>query len=390
MANYDSTVLLNACSLTDNSASENGGAIYNSGGLTLMESCAFERNSTTGVFTSGGAAYNNGSQASFSSCTFLDNSATGHGGAIYHGQPGDGSLNVSNCTFEENEAEGNGGAVYNQQGVGAQVISSIFRNNHSARNGGALYNQQGDQLIIRGERPFDTMFSGNSATERGGAVYNQQASGVEIRRLRFTGNTAGLEGGALYNQQGPTSMINSLFSGNGAELDGGACYEINGTTKLINCSFSQNTAGGVGGGIFVFSQQGELTVVNSVLWGNADQGGVTEFSQVFPDNADPVINYSFIQGLSGELGGEGNIGAEPDDPAFIDPDGDDDLIGTQDDDLRLSAGSPCIDAGDRTAVPGGITEDLDDKDRFRDDPQTPNTGLGTPPVDMGAFEFQGE
>jgi hypothetical protein len=60
----------------------------------------------------------------------------------------------------------------------------------------------------------------------------------------------------------------------------------------------------------------------------------------------------------------------------------------RDDNLRLLDGSPCIDAGDNTAVPGNITTDLDGLPRFYDDPNTIDTGNGTPPiVDMGAHEF---
>ena len=40
-------------------------------------------------------------------------------------------------------------------------------------------------------------------------------------------------------------------------------------------------------------------------------------------------------------------------------------------------------------VPPGILTDLDGRPRFVDDPDTPDTGNGTPPiVDMGAYEFQ--
>ncbi len=59
-------------------------------------------------------------------------------------------------------------------------------------------------------------------------------------------------------------------------------------------------------------------------------------------------------------------------------------------DLHLSPGSPCIDAGDNNAVPVDIVTDLDGSDRFVDDPDMPDTGMGTPPiVDMGAFEYSG-
>jgi hypothetical protein len=83
--------------------------------------------------------------------------------------------------------------------------------------------------------------------------------------------------------------------------------------------------------------------------------------------------------------GIGNIAT---DPLFFDPDGPDDLIGTEDDDLRLAVGSPCIDAGDNWAVPDDVGTDLGGHFRFMDDPATPDTGAGTPPiVDMGAHEF---
>jgi hypothetical protein len=59
-------------------------------------------------------------------------------------------------------------------------------------------------------------------------------------------------------------------------------------------------------------------------------------------------------------------------------------------DYRLSAVSPCIDAGDNGSVPLGLTEDLDGNARFFDDLATPDTGLGRAPiVDMGAYELGG-
>ena len=48
-----------------------------------------------------------------------------------------------------------------------------------------------------------------------------------------------------------------------------------------------------------------------------------------------------------------------------------------------------IDAAVNGAVPAGVAVDLAGSPRFVDDPVTPDTGLGIPPmVDMGAFEFQ--
>jgi hypothetical protein len=130
-----------------------------------------------------------------------------------------------------------------------------------------------------------------------------------------------------------------------------------------------------------------------------DSGGTDESAQIC--GGVPVINYSCVEGWTGDMGGIGNIG---DAPVFVDADGPDDDPNTwEDNDYRLSAGSPCIDAADNEAVPPDEL-DLDGDDdvdepvpfdlyrnpRFVDDPGTDDTGNGTPPiVDMRAYEFQG-
>ena len=73
------------------------------------------------------------------------------------------------------------------------------------------------------------------------------------------------------------------------------------------------------------------------------------------------------------------------DPLFVDADGPDNIAGTVDDDFRLQAGSPCIDAGISISSP---LTDLDGNTRVVDDPVTADTGVGYPDVvDMGAYKF---
>ena len=85
------------------------------------------------------------------------------------------------------------------------------------------------------------------------------------------------------------------------------------------------------------------------------------------------MTYSDIQG--GGFVGAGNIDA---DPNFLSPPSD----------LRPGPLSPAVDAGNNSAVPGGVTVDIAGLPRFFDDPDVPDTGAGlTPPyVDMGAYE----
>ena len=96
----------------------------------------------------------------------------------------------------------------------------------------------------------------------------------------------------------------------------------------------------------------------------------------------------FVEAGSSVEWGPGNIDI---DPLFIDPDGpDDDPDIFEDNNYRLSADSPCIDAGDNTAVPDDVTTDLNGNPRFVDDPATPDSGNPdgiNPIVDIGAHEF---
>jgi hypothetical protein len=133
------------------------------------------------------------------------------------------------------------------------------------------------------------------------------------------------------------------------------------------------------------------TLTNCILWANTAQ-------QISVYSGSPVVTYCDVQG---GWSGTGNIDG---DPLFRDPDGlDNDPNTFGDNDYRLSYGSPCIDAGDNAAVPADMADldgdgdtqeptpwDLDGWLRFIDDPNTPDTGSGDPPVvDMGAFEFRG-
>ena len=141
-------------------------------------------------------------------------------------------------------------------------------------------------------------------------------------------------------------------------------------------------------------------VTNCILWDNTDGGGVDESAQIHA--VDASINHSCVQGWTGDWGGTGNHG---DDPMLVDVAGPDGIPGTEDEDLRLSPDSPCIDAGDNDAVPPDVADldedgdvdepipvDLDGLPRFVDDPLTADTGNsgapGPPIVDLGAYEYQ--
>ena len=86
----------------------------------------------------------------------------------------------------------------------------------------------------------------------------------------------------------------------------------------------------VGGGFY--ARNHDPTLINSILWGNQDKTGSGESAQILVVNGVGSIDYSNVQGWTGNLGGTGNRGS---DPGFVDPDGIDGVPGTLDDNPPL-------------------------------------------------------
>ncbi|MCJ7728969.1 MAG: right-handed parallel beta-helix repeat-containing protein, partial [Sedimentisphaerales bacterium] len=235
--------------------------------------------------------------------------------------------------------------------------------------GGGMFNRNGSPTVT------NCTFIGNYGMWwGGGGMYNEMSSPT-ITDCAFLGNYSemGGFGSAILNYMDcyPT-LINCIFSGNQPDSFGtvnnyGVC-----SPTLINCTFSSNYSGGI-----YNYENSNPTLTNCIFWGNAGDQIHNEMG------SSPIVSYCDVQyGWSGT----GNIDA---DPLFVDADGPDNVVGTEDDNLRLKSGSPCIDAGDSNAVPGGVVTDLDGLPRFFDDTATADTGNGTPPiVDMGAYEYR--
>jgi len=122
-----------------------------------------------------------------------------------------------------------------------------------------------------------------------------------------------------------------------------------------------------------------VEVINSIIWGNFAQQGfqvaVSSGSEFEPIPSTLTISYSDVEGGPGgayvEAGSvlDWGIGTIDSDPQLVDPKGGD---------WHLGFGSPCIDAGDNTAVPPLLLTELDGNPR-----------IVNGKVDMGAYEFQG-
>ena len=357
--------IISDCYFKDNLASRNGGGICVLTDNLIVEDCVF----TFNIANDGGGIYSGDNcNVTLNLCKIYQNNAVNGGGVFCN----DNESNMNECEFVSNIASSEGGAIYNASST-PEIVDTLFFENISNGSGGAMYNYWSHTKSI------DCRFLANKTeTGSGGAIFNYAASSPEYYNCIFSANESVTKnGGAIYNNY---YQINRY----------GLWYRYPCSPKIVNSSFSRNSAYGEGGGIFSSDSRNSITIINSILWKNDDTAGSHQDLSAQVRGSTYYISYSCISGID-IADGVGNINT---DPLFLDPDGFDFIYGNLDDDLRLSPGSPCIDAGDGSALPIELQLDLQGFQRCMDDPFTPDTGIYPGPefdpngaVDMGAYEF---
>jgi hypothetical protein len=216
----------------------------------------------------------------------------------------------------------NGAGMINESGS-PTVRNCDFIANSAAFAGGGMQNRFNHPTVT------DCVFRDNSATNFGGGMHNDPTSSPVITNCTFLGNQSDVGAGMGNNADSNPKLINCIFSGNVAGTRGGA-LQVRTSFTVTNCTITGNVGGTSGGGLAV--EIGSPTLTNCIVWGNTAQN-----SAQIAGNAS--VTYSCVEG---GWAGVGNIDL---DPQFVDSNGFDGIIGTEDDDVRLGLGSPCIDVG---------------------------------------------
>ncbi len=333
---------------------------------SILERCLFETNGLHGM-------YNQSSSPQLSFCDFINNNtiqSLTRGGAMYNEES---NPRITDSHFIDNVLDsddgdlvwGSGGALYNWYSS-PEILRCEFIGNRAV-SGGAIANLASSPVIA------DCLFRNNSNKDstdsHGGAIYNNSVSAPPISNSMFIGNSS-YYGGAIYYalsyaEEPTATVVNSIFLNNSAFHNGGAIHSIFVGMKLhvSNSVFYGNTADSDGDGLGVggafYNDRADVSVVNSILWGN--NGG--EVENLF-DHIPVLVQYSDVQGGYG-VPADQNI---DDDPLFVN---------ASDEDFSLQPGSPCINKG--TSVSADIIlPELDIEGTSR--PQGSE-------YDMGAYEL---
>lgn len=322
-----STVEISGLMLTGGSPAGSGGAIFNSGILTVTNTILSENTASP----NGGAIYNQtntNSVLTVSNTTFSGNSAGTAGGAIY---VAGGSAEITESTFSNNSATVNGGGIAN---VGtATVTASTFNNNSAARGGGIV--NSGIMTLTNSTLSGNTANGIAGTTDGGGGILNTVTLNVTNSTIVLN-QALVTSGGGVFNLAGATTLNNTIVAGNtvgtgtDGDIDGfsGFSFESGSRNNLIG---DANSSGGLihdpdGTG------DGNIVGVGGI--------GVIDISTVLrplQDNGGPTLTHALV------------------------------------------TGSPAIDAGGNAHVPADVTTDQ------RGDGFARIVGAA---VDIGAFEVQ--
>lgn len=346
-AYLDSTLTVNASTLTGN-AGFDGGGIYSRGSVMVGES------------------------------TLTSNVATDREGGAIAGY----EIAISDSTISDNTAEFAGGGIRARNET-LSITNSIIRNNQTPGSGGGIFAPQATVLID------GSLIANNTSTDNGGGIIGGTAT---INNSTIQNNQAGAFAGGISSSI--LTLNNSTISGNRAEQSAGGVQSP--SAAISNSTLTDNTAGVSGGGLSVPSGAGRA-ISNSIISGNvatdienrdcnftfrAIVPGLNRFNivgsnntnggcifgqeppQQFPDEDSNLVPSAAVATIVGPLTNNGGIMAG--DPAATE------TLPTH----ALPMGSPAINAGDPNVM-----------DAFEFDQR----GSGFPRIlegriDIGAFE----
>ncbi|HUT31120.1 MAG TPA: right-handed parallel beta-helix repeat-containing protein [Sedimentisphaerales bacterium] len=341
---------VNKCNYFNNFAGASGGAqSFGTSCFINIYDCGFARNLAGG--NGGGVFLQTGCSLQMSDSSFTDNMAdvnTGRGGAVFFWQEAS-TIEISTTTFVGNQAAFGGGLHWYgmTEAAASDVIISgcSIKDNKATSHGGGLFWIDGaptiENTFIMGNESEGMFFSvtGENIYGGGGGIFCWSSDPTIVNCHITRNSTLGSGGGAYFGGDGKPMLNNCLVERNSAVADGGgivAYWSVRPT--ISNCTIVDNIVydtllydpqayrRGRGGGLAGFYES-NITLIDSILWGNASLGGSQiALGGVLDPNASPrpaelTVSYSLVEGW-GNPDDDPNCQADPGnliDNSLIDP-----------------------------------------------------------------------
>lgn len=195
----ESDAIFTNCHLLNNRATgagAAGGGLYNDTSKPFLHRTTLAENTAA----EGGAIYNVvNSGVTLFQCNFKGNSATGNGGAIYNNSFSPSrACEIINCAYSGNSTGGSGGAIYNKAKV--TITNTSFAGNEATTSGGAIYNSTSNlniaNTIIWGNKAAGSI-TATSASISGysnATITHSLFENISHSALNFTGGSNNLDG----------------------------------------------------------------------------------------------------------------------------------------------------------------------------------------------------
>lgn len=306
------SLTVNGSTIAENMASRAGGGIEVNAASAVsisLNDVTLDENMTGANPGNGGGLHITGaSNATITGGIVSNNSATSEGGGLWNGS---GTMTIEGTIISNNTASGaaadqGGGGIYNLSGmlnINAETQITGNTANGAAGSGGGILNDVGGKLTINGAEitanisnragggiednsgsagfvtMTDVMLNGNTTNMspgNGGGLHVTGAGTVTITGGTVNDNEAGAEGGGLWNGSGTmtiegTIISNNTASGAGADQGGGGIYNLSGMLNISgDTMISGNTANGAagsGGGI-LNDVGGKVTIEDTEITAN--------------------------------------------------------------------------------------------------------------------------
>ena len=305
------TVTISGLTITNGHASDSGGGIYNDHAVLILNNCTISDNSATGNL--GGGIHNDGKNIGHATLQINNSLITNNTGGIYNDalQAGTATLVINYSTLSNNK---NGEAINNDGwsctfcGNGTtsvQVINSSITGNP----GGAIYSDTGRENCGV-SCPVTVSITNSTISGNGGGVHNSTLSDTVVSNSTISDNGSG-----IYNDNGAlqASVYNTTMSNNGVEIQNfNAPVVVAMSDTIFNVSPGGHSVLNDFGTVTSYGYNVSSDDGGGYLNGTGDQVNTEPMLGPLQDNGGPTFTHALLPGSPAINAGDPNFVGPPD------------------------------------------------------------------------------